>query len=230
MHGATKFSEMIEGAVGKAEPLIDAYMASIVGPRLDAVGRRAEATKEVAKVLERVREADAREQLVRLAAFRLGVRPEVLAAPIPVLPVAPAAPTQSDRARDAEEQLVELMAVDPSIVARVSASGILDEFERPEWRRIAEAIVAGGDDPTHVIEGLPRDLRDRVVRRLLDDDQEDREQALADYFAKIRARRSGRSRGVILDALRAAEARGDVAAARRAQEELNRFLSEKNRT
>jgi hypothetical protein len=33
-----------------------------------------------------------------------------------------------------------------------------------------------------------------------------------------------------LEALRAAEARGDLAAARIAQEELNRFLSEKNRT
>ena len=230
MHGAAKFSEMIEGAIGKAEPLIDAYMASLVGPRLDAVGRRAEAAKEVAKVLERVRDANEREQLVRLAAYRLGVRPEALAAATPILPSAPVAPGQDDRARDAEEQLIELMAIDPSVVARVSESGILAEFERPEWRRIGEAIVAGGDDPEHVIERLPRELRDRVVRRLLDDDQEDREQALADYFAKIRARRSGRSRGVVLDALRAAEARGDVAAARRAQEELNRFLSEKNRT
>jgi hypothetical protein len=86
------------------------------------------------------------------------------------------------------------MAVDPTIVQRVTASGVLDDFERPEWRRIADAIVAGVDDPSHVIERLPRDLRDRVVRRLVDDDQEDREQALADYIAKIRARRLGRSR------------------------------------
>jgi DNA primase len=78
VHGAAAFSDMIEGAIGKAEPLIDAYMASLVGPRLDAVGRRAEAAKEVAKVLERVRDANEREQLVRLAAYRLGVRPEAL--------------------------------------------------------------------------------------------------------------------------------------------------------
>jgi DNA primase len=230
VHGAAAFSDMIEGAIGKAEPLIDAYMASLVGPRLDAVGRRAEAAKEVAKVLERVRDANEREQLVRLAAYRLGVRPEALSSATPILPIAPPATAQSDRARDAEEQLIELMAVDPTIVPRVTASGVLDDFERPEWRRIAEAIVVGADDPSHVIEQLPRDLRDRVVRRLVDEEHEDREQALADYIAKIRARRLGRSRSVVLDALRAAEARGDVAAARRAQEELNRFYSEKNRT
>src|SRR5205085_5640993 len=78
VHGGEALSEMIEGAIAKAEPLIEAYMASLVGPRLDAVGRRAEAAKEVAKVLERVRDRNEREPLVRLAAYRLGVNPEDL--------------------------------------------------------------------------------------------------------------------------------------------------------
>jgi len=97
---------------------------------------------------------------------------------------------------------------------------------------VFEFIVdaAGTEEPAALIERLPRELRDRVVRRLIDGDQEDRERALADCIGKIRARQSGRSRGVVLEALRAAEARGDLAAARIAQEELNRFLSEKNRT
>src|SRR5439155_299661 len=116
VHGGKAFTAKIEEAVEKAEPLIDAFMASLVGPRLDAVGRRAEAAKEVARVLE----------------------------------------------------------------------GVANPNER--------------------------------------------ERALADCIGKIQARQSGRSRGVVLEALRAAEARGDVAAARVAQEELNRFLSEKNRT
>ena len=73
-------------------------------------------------------------------------------------------------------------------------------------------------------------LRDRVVRRVIEGDQEHREQALIDCIGKIRARRSGRTRGVVRETLRAAEARGDLVAARAAEEELNRFLSEKNRT
>src|SRR6185503_12294510 len=147
-----------------------------------------------------------------------------------VPPPAPAASSGEDRARTAEEQLIELMAIDPTIVPRVSASGVLADFEEPEWRRIAQTIIDGVDEPAALVERLPRDLRDRVVRRLIEGDQEDRERALADYIGKIRARQTGRTRGAVLDALRAAEARGDVAAARIAQEELNRFYSEKNRT
>ncbi len=146
-------------------------------------------------------------------------------------PAAPPAPMGRTKAMSAEEELVELMALDPSIVPRVDASGVIAEFE-PEWRRLAQLIVeaSGADEPAAVIERLPREVRDRVVRRLIDGDQEDRERALADCIGKIRARQSGRTRGVILETLRAAEARGDVAAARVAQEELNRSLSEKNRT
>ena len=220
----------IEGAIEKAEPLIDAYMAGLVGPRLDAVGRRAEAAKDVSRVLERVRDHNEREQLIRLAAYYLGVRPEALGSGASVPAPAPAASTGADRARTAEEQLIELMAIDPTVVPRVSASGVLDDFEEPEWRRVAQTIIDGADEPAAVIEQLPRELRDRVVRRLIEGDQEDRERALADYIGKIRARQTGRTRGAVLEALRAAEARGDVAAARIAQEELNRFYSEKNRT
>ncbi len=229
-HGADAFRAMIAAAIDKAEPLIDAYMASLVGPRLDAVGRRAEATKEVTRLLERVRDANEREQLIRLAAYRLGVRPEALGAGIVPHPGPAAVAPRDDRARNAEEQLIELMAADPTIVPRVTASGVVSEFEQPEWRRIAQAIIDGAEEPEAVVERLPRELRDRVVRRLLDDDQGDREQALADCIAKIRERRSGRTRSAIVEALRAAEARGDVAAARVAEHELNRFLSEKNRT
>jgi DNA primase len=229
VHGGQALTAKIEEAVEKAEPLIDAFMASLVGPRLDAVGRRAEAAKEVARVLEGVANPNEREQLIRLAAYRLGVRPEGLGAGVPVVAHGPT--SRDDRARSAEEELVELMAIDPTIVPRVDAAGVIAAFE-PEWRRVAELIVdaAGTEEPAALIERLPRELRDRVVRRLIDGDQEDRERALADCIGKIRARQSGRSRGVVLEALRAAEARGDLAAARIAQEELNRFLSEKNRT
>jgi DNA primase len=230
VHGADAFRAMIEGALEKAEPLIDAYMAALVGPRLDAVGRRAEATKEVTRLLERVRDAHEREQLIRLAAYRLGVRPEALGAGLPAHPAAPSAPPREDRARDAEEQLVELMAVDPGVVDRVRTSGIVEEFEQPQWRRIAQAIVEGVEEPAAIIERLPRELRDRVVRRLLDGQQEDREQALADYIERIRLRHRRPTRAALAEAVRAAAARGDVDAEREALAQLNRLYSEKNRT
>jgi DNA primase len=226
-HGAPAFVAEVDRAV----PLVDAYVDALAGPRLDAVGRRADAAKEVARLLRSVDNPFERDVLARLAAGRLGVREEMLRSEgRPSAPPGP--PPASTKAPSAEEQLVELMALDPAVAARVRASGVLEEFEQPEWRRVAEGIAETPDveGSESVIERLPRELRDRVVRRLLEDDQGDRERALADCIARIRARRSGRTRGAILETLRAAEARGDLAAARAAQEELNRFLSEKNRT
>jgi DNA primase len=225
-----KGADRLVAEIEKAEPLVDSYVASLAGPRLDAVGRRADGANEVARVLRGVRNPFEREALIRVAAFRLGVRDEVLggAAPVPA-PESPVAKAVG-HARSAEEELVELMAVDPSVATRVEASGVIADFEQPEWRRLAQLVIDGAEDPAALVEQLPRELRDRVVRRLIDGDQEHREQALIDCIEKIRARRSGRARGAIREALRAAEARGDLGAARAAQEELNRFLSEKNRT
>ncbi|HXJ36696.1 MAG TPA: DNA primase [Candidatus Eisenbacteria bacterium] len=214
----------------RAVPLVDAYVDSLAGTRLDAVGRRADAAKEVARVLRGVDNPFERDVLARLAADRLGVREQMLRGEVTPAAAPPAAARTS--APSVEQQLVELMALEPRLAEQVGASGVIAEFEEPTWRALAESMVAGAatDDPAAVIERLPRDLRDRVVRRLLDTEQDDRERALADLIGAIRARRSGRTRGALIEALRAAEARGDVAAARAAQEELNRSLSEKNRT
>jgi DNA primase len=215
-----------------AVPLVDAYVDSLAGTRLDAVGRRAEAAKEVARVLRTVQNPFERDVLARLAAGRLGVREEMLRSEGAPATPASSAPAGQSKAPSAEQQLIELMALEPRLAARVGASGVIAEFEEPVWRALAERIVssAGGEDPAVVIEELPRDLRDRVVRRLLAEGEEDRERALADCIARIRARRGGRTRGAVLEELRAAEARGDLAAARAAEEELNKSLSEKNRT
>ncbi len=216
--------------IERAVPLVDAYVDSLAGTRLDAVGRRADAAKEVARVLRGVDNPFERDVLARLAADRLGVREQMLRGEV----TPAAAPSAAARASapSVEQQLVELMALEPRLAERVGASGVIAEFEEPTWRALAESIVAGAatDDPAVAIERLPRDLRDRVVRRLLDAEQDDRERALADLIGAIHARRSGRARGALIEALRAAEARGDAAAARTAQEELNRSLSEKNRT
>jgi DNA primase len=225
--GAAAFVAEVERAI----PLVDAYVDGLAGPRLDAVGRRADAAKEVARVLKSVSNPFERDVLARLAADRLGVREEMLRAEgKPDAPPPAAAPRA--KAASAEEQLVELMAVDAALARRVDESGVIAEFEEPEWRALAETIVAsaGQAEAGELIERLPRALRDRVVRHLIEGEQEDRERVLADCIARVRARRSGRTRVAIIDTLRAAEARGDVAAARIAQEELNRILSEKNRT
>src|SRR5207248_2060213 len=86
-------------------------------------GRHAEAAREVARLLKRVREPHEFDVLVRLAAQRLGVREETLrreGAP----GVAPAAAPDEPHAPGAEAMLVELMAEDATLAERVAAGAM----------------------------------------------------------------------------------------------------------
>jgi DNA primase len=222
--------EALEASLAAAEPLVEAYLVEQAGPARTAVGRRADAAREVARVLRAVRNPLEFDVLVKLAAERLGVREEALrAGGAPETPAAARAPgLSSDRARGAEELLVELMAADPAVARRVSAENVIQDFEHPVWRRVAEAVVAAGDaaDRTELMQVLPRELRDRVARRLLGElEGEDRERALADYIERIRQRPQRRLLSRLREELRAAESRGDAAAAAEAARRLQSVVT-----
>jgi len=222
--------EAFEAIVAQAEPLVEAYLMDRAGPDREAVGRRAETAREVGRILKRVRNPLEFDVLVRLAADRLGVREEALRAegateksPAPAVPTLPVG-----RAPSAEEMLVELMASDPSVAGRLRQENIIDEFEQPVWRRTAEAVLAASDagDRSELVQALPRELRDRVVRRLLGElDDEDRERALADCIAKVRAVPRRRQASMLKEEIRAAESRGDDAVAADARRRLQSLMS-----
>jgi DNA primase len=224
-----KGAEALAACLAAAVPLVDAYLADLAGPDREAVGRRAEAAREVARVLRRVRTPFEYDVLARLAAERLGVREEVLRAEgAPEAAPAPGAVAglATEAPRGAEELLVELMAADPAVAARVRAEDVVGDFEHPAWRRAAETLTAGdAPDRAALLATLPRDLRDRVARRLLGEiADEDRERAVADCIARIRARGQRRARGRLREELRAAEARGDEAAAAAARRALKSLM------
>src|SRR5207247_1603659 len=132
----------LEGLLAAAEPLVEPFLGELAGPKRDAVGRHAEAAREVARRVRRVRERHEFDVLVRLAAQRLGVREETLrseGAP----GTAPVAAPDEAHAPGAEAMLVELMAEDATLAERVAACGIIAEFQHPEWRRTAEALARG---------------------------------------------------------------------------------------
>src|SRR5207244_1396972 len=111
-----------------AGPPVGACVGELAGAKGDAVGRHAEAAREVARLLKRVREPHEFDVLARLAAQRLGVREETLrseGAP----GVAPAAAADEPHAPGAEATLVELMAEDATLAERVAACGIIAEFQ-----------------------------------------------------------------------------------------------------
>jgi len=222
--GGAAFAALLAGAV----PLVEAYLEDLAGPQRDAVGRTVEAARAVARILKRVRNPLEFEVLVTLAAQRLGVDERLLRTEgAPEVGPAPAtAPVSPDPRRSEEELLVALMLADPAVTSRVRREDILEGFETPALRRAAETLVAGaGADATVVVQELPRELRDHVVDRLLGEVEEgNRERALADCIAKIRDRRSRRLRGRLREELRAAESRGDEAAAEAAKRRLADLL------
>jgi DNA primase len=140
----TRGREALEACVAAAEPLIEAYLNDLGGADRAAVGRHAEAARDIARMLKRVRNPMEFSVLAQLAAERLGVREELLRIegapdepPAPVVGPSPPATTGG-----AEELLVELMAADPAVASRVSAEAIVADFEHPTWRRAAESLLA----------------------------------------------------------------------------------------
>ncbi len=220
--------DALETLLGAAVPLVDAYIAELAGGQRDAVGRRADAAREVARVLRAVRTPFERDVLVRLAAERLGVREEALRSE-GTAAMAPVEDARETTHGGPEELLVELLVAEPNLATRVRAENILGDFEHPTWRSTAERLVAGGAalDRSELLQSLPRTLRDRVARRLLGENtDEDHDRMVADCIAAIRSRRARSQRGRLLEELRAAQARGDLVAER----QLTKHLTEKTRT
>lgn len=232
-HGGDAFGALLE----TAEPLIEAWLRDAVGPDRDAVGRRAEAAREVARLLRRLRarDPDKFDVLAGRAAQTIGVAEERLraegVASLATPPVPPAAPAGT-RAEGPEELIVELIAAHPEVAERVREADVVAEFEHPAWRATAERLLADARaDRTELLQSLPRELRDRVARRLLDEgDADEREHVLADCIAAIQRRRLRRTRTRLLAELRAAEARGDGPTAAQVQRQLHEHLTEKPRT
>ena len=217
----------LEGLLAAAEPLVEAFVGELAGAKRDAVGRHAEAAREVARLLKRVREPHEFDVLARLAAERLGVREDTLrseGAP----GTAPAAAPDEPHALDAEATLVELMAEDAALAERVVACGIIAEFQHPEWRRAAEALAQREETERQArLEALPRDIRERVVRRLLEERPDvERERALADCIAHIRRRGPRGEERRVRDEIRAAQARGDSEAVEAAMRRLKQLIDE----
>ena len=209
--------EALETLLVAAEPLVDAFLAELAGPRRDAVGRSVEAAKEVARILKRVRSPLEFEVLVHLAAERLRVREELLRGEgLSATPPSSGAPVAGDRAPGPEERLVEIMATDEALVPRVVAEGVIAEFDHPTWRQAAQALVAaaGHEERAAVVQSLPREMQDRIARRLIADSAEMNHEAEAiGCVAQIHARSTERELKRLQEAMRSAEARGDEATA-----------------
>lgn len=207
------------------EPLVDAFLGELCGGGPATLARRAQAAREIARVLKRVRNPFEFDLLAKRAAECLGVSEAVLRSE-----GAPAAASQPAElglgVAGAEALLVEMIAGDPAVGERVAGCGILAEFTDQHWRQLAERFIAAGDGPgrSALLEELPPAMRERVARRLLGDEggeaQQERERAIVDCIGALRAARAKRTRLAVLEELKAAEAQGDEEAAALARRRL----------
>jgi len=229
--GAAALAALVERPV----PLIDAFLRELAGTDRTAVGRNAQAAREVVRVLQRLTDPLQREPFIRLAAQYLGVREETLreqGAPAVAAPAVRFAPADGVSGEtSAEALIVELLAVDPGVAPRVAAAGIVGEFEDDACRAAAERLLGAGDDDARraVVDALPPLMRDRIVRHVLQEDSDDdRARMIADCIHRIRRERRRRRARELRTDLQAAEVRGDAATAAALRGELNRHLTEKD--
>jgi DNA primase len=225
----TQGTEALEALLAKAEPLVDAYLVELRGGEIDSVSKRAEAVRQVSRILRTVTDREQRDQLTRLAAHRLGVRETALIEAGAPEAVKFERVEERVHAAGPEELLVELLVADPQLAERLRGENITTDFEHPVWRGTVQRVVDEGSDldRTALLQTLPRAMRDRIAQRLLTEStDEDRDRVVADCIAAIRTRRARIQRGRLLEELRAAQARGDLAAER----QLTKHLTEKTRT
>jgi DNA primase len=226
--------EAMDRVLAAAEPLVEAFLETVAGSVPDAVVRRAEAAREIARILKQVKNPIEQDVLARLAADRLGVREDLLRrdgpeAPRPPAPVA-ASSTAEGHALSDEQRLLVLMAIEPPFLHRVHREGLMRDFGDPAHRDVADRLLAADvdDDTDARVQLLPPRLRDHAIKRLLGEiEDEDRQREFADCVARIVRRRRGRTEiARMREELRAAESRGDHEQSRRIQADMQRLLSE----
>ena len=160
-----------------AEPLVDAWLAEVARVRdRDAVGRRAEAAREVARLLQRLRPAipSSTTSLAGRAAqtTRRGARSALRAEGVAARGAGarragaarPRGPARGGAHRRAARRRI------PTSRSACGRPDVIAEFEHAGWRSRGGAL-AGRADAAIVppsSQSLPRELRDRVVRRLLE--------------------------------------------------------------
>jgi len=227
----------IEDLLDRSSSLVDVYLDELIGPDTGIAGT-AKAAGKVASLLAGVQDTLIREKLLRGVAGRLGVSESTLLqaarasamaearaggrAPATVqgAPVTPARVAEppaklGGRHFSAEAELVELVLCDTEIAARAEQEGVFREFADSEWRRLGETVLerrakAELFDAADILGELPRDMAERVARRLSGEaPPEEIRRAGEEWFARRAARKAKAERSSLIARLRAAEHRGD---------------------
>lgn len=213
-------------------PLVDHYLESLA-PQGAPLAVRQRGAVNAAELLARTTDPIFAGLFARQAAGHFGIAESQLLArvrrPLPgpasaARPESPPRPAPTMLSAE-ESQLIELLLVEPSLRRR-DLEGILGEWLAPEPMALVRRVVAAGDglDPADLFEALGAKARERVATALLaaEDTRHpygNASQLFEDCLTGLRKRRRSEQRTRLVEAIRAAEARGDDAEVKRLQGE-----------
>jgi DNA primase len=224
-----------------ATPLLDFYLHRAVRPE-STVAERGAVAQQVATWLRKITDQLVAEMMIQHAADRLRMPENELRAivdaaftkarpnPAPREPsrsTSPAAVRPLGHIADAEELLVTLMLHDPSVVAIVDQSGVIEDFDDGPWLDLATDLVGAARrgaplDSATVLGRLDDATAARITGRLLasGDDEATRQQIVVDCSTKLRHRARERERLRVVRRIREAEAIGNLEAVAEGQRQL----------
>ncbi len=226
--GRAAFDALLDAA----PPLPDFYFDR-VAPSGATLPERVRAAEDVKRILTRVSSDVQFEMLARQAAARLGVDEEIFRRARRAVPSAPPATAQPVEVAPpkwpaAERALIEAMAVDATVAARVAERGCLELFTDADLAQAGARLIDAwqhGRAVGEVVEALPQTMARHLTAVLLGSGplggEMDRSHLVEDLVARLESDAERRQRRPIAAALRQAERSGDEASTRAQLETLN---------
>ena len=215
--------EDFKGKVAEAVPLFDFFFDHLMKTHdVRSIEGRVKVAEEGVTLLRRIPEGVRRNVYIKALAERVGLQESVLHDMLRA-PSKGTSPREERREREetrgswprSEEMIVRLMVHRPEIIPKVSEAGVLEEFESPVLKQMAEGLIGlheKGEGQT-LAEGL--DHFEEDVRRQLSAfaiqesglEEGTHEKVLEDCIQKIRERRAKNIRGELLRRIKDAEKR-----------------------
>lgn len=195
--GPEAFTERLN----QARPVLEVYLDAMLDDQGDGIEGRARATEEFLTRLKLVPSEIERGLYLRNLAQRTGLAQDLLekklSRPVaPSAPVAPAAPRQPaapprrgapspSREIKAQDWLLRLMMDDAGARAEVSTEGVGELFLDPDRQKIAEEIIARGQEEERLTESLLFERLDEEQKAILSGILVKDEKAFADERGRI---------------------------------------------
>ena len=218
--------ESLEKIIDQAVPLADYYFTWLEERHGRSLEGKSQIAQEINRILAKVRNPFEADLLVRRAVDMLGIRENLLRAPLrasgearrPAAPGPPASAVQLEAREDmAECSLVALMLRFPSMIQRMEQEAELERLVSPAWNEVLQRIVAqwreqGNVDGARLAQSFSPERASQIAGLILEGEkiaEEDAEKIMGDCIAHLRRRQLRSLQRDLRRAIRIAEEKKD---------------------